>query len=202
MFTMEIFHHGVRVNKSAMERELASCGMHTQLVGEVITRGQLFELAPGARDSDGGALYLLWNTLAWGTGRANRANLQPIREIAKNPGEIGWLLKDAAVRATEDPAAAYKMLRSGGRNRIKYLGPSLFTKYLYFAGGGYRDHPCQILDTQVAAGLRQLGWSEFKNNNWRPGEYADYCHQVRDWATAIGAPRRDLIEKGLSVLAG
>ncbi|MEU3642239.1 hypothetical protein AB0E59_02580 [Lentzea sp. NPDC034063] len=63
------------------------------------------------------------------------------------------LLTRAADLSRSDPPSAFALLRPGNSNAIRYLGPSFFTKFLYFAGGGAPDHPCLILDRVVATRL-------------------------------------------------
>jgi hypothetical protein len=76
------------------------------------------------------------------------------------------------------------MLRPGGRNEIRSLGPSFFTKFLYFAGGGSPDHPCLILDRVVATALRDhCGWTSLHPTGPWPAEtYRRYCGLLARWA--------------------
>jgi hypothetical protein len=48
----------------------------------------------------------------------------------------------AAETSRHDPTGAYQLMRPGRHNAIRSLGPSFFTKFLYFAGGGAQNHPC------------------------------------------------------------
>lgn len=124
-----------------------------------IRRADLFALAEGAVSDKSGtqAQSLLWHTLAWGTGLKHRNNKRRIKSVLqKSDGAL--LLRDAAVASREDPAAAFRMLRSGRRNSFPWLGPNFFTKYLYFAGGGTPDHPSLIVDQFLRAALgRETG---------------------------------------------
>ncbi|HWM07392.1 MAG TPA: hypothetical protein VNP92_34095 [Actinophytocola sp.] len=153
---------------------------------------------------------LLWHALAWGAGRFLRQNAKRLETIAADVPHARSVLTEAAGLSRTDPAAAYTLLRPNGRNAIKHLGPSFFTKFLYFAGGGAEDHPCLILDRRVATSLRtECGWTGLaRTGPWSPDTYARYCAQLRDWASrharaadeveltlfnGAGRPRLDLV---------
>lgn len=73
---------------------------------------------------------------------------------------------------------AYELMRPHHRTEIRSLGPSFFTKFLYFAGGGAPDHPCLILDGVVATTLHDhCGWpSLHRSGPWSPEIYGQYCN--------------------------
>ncbi|MEU8636201.1 hypothetical protein AB0C38_28895 [Amycolatopsis sp. NPDC048633] len=59
-----------------------------------------------------------------------------------------------------DPVRAVTLLRPGRHNRFRSFGPSFFTKFLYFAGGGAPEHRYLIPDRVVATALRDhCGWT-------------------------------------------
>lgn len=123
-----------------------------------ISRGTLFDLAEAARADQSGesALRLYWATLAWGTGASNRNNKSRVEAIRGNIGEAGRVLQEAAELSTQDPYAAFNTLHPRGRNKFGYLGPSFSTKFLYFAGGGNPEHPCQIVDSRALAAAYRI----------------------------------------------
>ncbi len=94
------------------------------------------------------------------------------------------LLTRAKDMAGHDPAGAYAVLRPGRRNEIPALGPSFFTKFLYFAGGGNPDHPCLILDRVVATALHdKCGWTSLPRTwGWSADTYQRYCDLLARWA--------------------
>lgn len=205
--TPDIFHQGGWVHRSAMEDELRDNGFDHRLFGDWISRTQLFELAIWARDSPEGSLHLLWNTLAWAEGRANRNNRRRIRTIAEDRDRAGELLQSAAQMSTIDPESAYNRLLSGRRNpAIRTIGPAVFTKFLYFCGGGRPDHPSLILDRPVAEALREAGWDDLRTNNWSGAEYVAYLELINNWRDELQEEiprlRADLIECALSRRGG
>ncbi len=92
------------------------------------------------------------------------------------------------------------MLYPRHRGAIPQLGPAFFTKYLYFAGGGDPNHPCTILDINVARALHETcGWTSLPiEGGWHADTYERYCNLLGMWVEQHdGITRRDLIEKWL-----
>ncbi|GAB3173431.1 hypothetical protein [Streptomyces incanus] len=164
----------------------------TRLPGAPVTRQGVTQLSRGdlfadAASLDAGSeeelLRFLWRVLAWGSGMRLRLSRQRIRSVADNPSSAVAALRQALQAAREDPAQAYEALRPGGRNAIAYLGPAFSTKVLYFAGSGALDHPCVILDSQVAATLRSTcKWDSLGDDGWPTSTYVRYCTLLDRWA--------------------
>jgi hypothetical protein len=148
---------------------------------------------------------LLWHALSWGAGRYLRQNVKRLNAIRTDVDGARALLTTAAELSRTSPQAAYEVLRPGHRNAIGHLGPSFFTKFLYFAGGGDPAHPSLILDRRVATSLRdECGWESLhRMGPWPPDTYARYCDLLHRWAkdhdraadelerTLFSGPRRD-----------
>lgn len=149
-----------------------------------ISRGDLF--ADAARldtDSDDELLRFLFRVLAWGSGMTLRLNRKRIQAVVDSPSSAVAALRTALQAAREDPAEAYEALRPRNRNAIAYLGPAFSTKVLYFAGRGALDHPCAILDSQVATTLRKdCGWDSLGDTEWPTLTYVRYCALLDRWA--------------------
>ncbi|WP_410657222.1 hypothetical protein [Amycolatopsis sp. lyj-112] len=126
---------------------------------------------------------LLWRTLAWGSGSHLRQNSQRLNSIEADVVRAEDLLTRAAEESRRDPERAYALLRPR-HNEIRGLGPSFFTKFLYFAGGGAPEHPCLILDRVVATALREkCGWESLhRAGPWPPETYRRYCDLLARWA--------------------
>jgi hypothetical protein len=137
---------------------------------------------------------LLWRTLAWGSGRFLRQNSKRLDSIKADVAGAKDLLTEAAEESRRDPARAYALLRPGERNAIRALGPSFFTKFLYFAGGGAPEHPCLILDRVVATALRdRCGWESLhRTGPWPPETYQRYCDLLARWAKDHGCAADEL----------
>ncbi|WP_372666191.1 8-oxoguanine DNA glycosylase OGG fold protein [Amycolatopsis kentuckyensis] len=127
---------------------------------------------------------LLWRTLAWGSGHHLRQNSRRLDSIEADPSGVEKILTEAAGRAGRDPERAFAAFRPDRHNRIPGLGPSFFTKFLYFAGGGASDHPSLILDRVVATALRnRCGWTSLHRiGPWPPETYGRYCTLLGRWA--------------------
>ncbi|MGW3724998.1 8-oxoguanine DNA glycosylase OGG fold protein [Streptomyces sp. NPDC000851] len=149
-----------------------------------LSRGDLFTDAANLdASSEKELLRFLWRVLAWGSGMKLRLNRKRIRAVADSQSSAVAALRQALQAAREDPAQAYEALRPGGRNAIAYLGPSFSTKILYFAGGGALDHPCAILDSQVATTLKNnCGWDSLGEDEWPTSTYARYSALLERWA--------------------
>lgn len=148
------------------------------------SRGDLFtdaaNLDPSSEEE---LLRFLWRVLAWGSGMKLRLNRERIRAVADNRSSAVAALRQALQAARKDPAQAYEALRPEGRNAIAYLGPAFSTKILYFAGSGALDHPCVILDSQVAATLRNTcKWDSLGEGGWPTNTYVRYCTLLDRWA--------------------
>ncbi|WUA09459.1 hypothetical protein OG225_07165 [Nocardia sp. NBC_01377] len=193
-----IHGHTIEVVADWWRAELAVHGLDADgVLGPRISRGELFELATDIDGRDE-VLRLLWNVLAWGTGSRARHGRNRIRAVAADPDRAADLLHAAARLSRTDPAGAYAVLRPGDRaNAIGFLGPSFFTKFLYFAGGGDPDHPCHILDERVARALRDLGWVSLPPRGWSASAYQRYNDLLRSWTGSAGPARSDMVERWL-----
>lgn len=131
---------------------------------------------------------LLWRALAWGSGSHLRLNSRRLNAIAADVPLAQRVLTTAAELSRHDPAGAYLVLRPNGRNAFPSLGPSFFTKFLYFAGGGDPAHPCLILDRVVATALRdRCGWTSLhRTGPWPSATYQRYCDLLARWARESG----------------
>ncbi len=189
--------HSVAVNPGWWGRCLTEYGFADEMFeapGDVLTRAALFDLGRAAGTSPADARRLLWAALSWGTGRRHRLNKSRIASVSKSPDALGKLLAEAAIGSREDPEAAYRLLRPAG-NAIRYLGPPFATKFLYFAGGGEPAHPCLILDSRVAASLRNdCGWTSLAGVfSWPAESYGAYSRLLHRWA---GEASSQLAQRG------
>jgi len=195
-----INNHAITVDRQWWNEALAAHGLEDTLVGDTIRRRDIFELADRATTSPAAALSLLWNALAWGSGDRLRNNKLRIADVANDPAAAGHLLQRAAVLSRTSPLDAYELLFPRRRGAIRQLGPAFFTKYLYFAGAGQPDHPCAILDENVARALHDVcGWISLPiEGGWLASGYERYCTLLGMWVkqhNKIG--RRDVIERWL-----
>lgn len=95
----------------------------------------------------------------------------------------------------EGAASAYKALSRHQRLWVSGLGPSYFTKLMYFAGYGAKPYMPQplIMDDNVITGL-----SRVTNQQWEASldDYMRYIDQAKDWAYDFGTDP-DVIERRL-----
>ncbi|MGN6412517.1 8-oxoguanine DNA glycosylase OGG fold protein [Flexivirga sp.] len=147
-----------------------------------LTRQDVFDRARSVTtESDAVELFLL--VAAWGTGTKARS-IARVARVLDQPSAPARLLETHRVVRDGDPAEAYRRMYSWDHERIKYLGPAFFTKWLYFSAYDtweQRNGPAPlILDQQVA---RALGW---RTTGWSSSTYRTYLETaaaVRDiWA--------------------
>ncbi|TXH23456.1 MAG: hypothetical protein E6R06_14980 [Mycobacterium sp.] len=95
----------------------------------------------------------------------------------------------------EGPASAYKALSKRQRLWVSGLGPSYFTKLMYFAGYGAKPYLSQplIMDDNVIAGLVKT-----TGQRWAASldDYVRYIDLAKDWAYELNTDP-DVIERRL-----
>lgn len=186
------------------DRELTRHGASAtvQMLDHKLTRSDLFRLGHNAAadpTDDDALLALLWNTLAWGTGRSQRGNRRRIDAVLdpeRREHNVALLQTAAASARDGQPAEAYRALVRRGGTAIRGLGPAFFTKFLYFASEGTPGTRCLILDARVAHNLaRDAGWRSLPhrgNNysyNWYTDTYVSYCELLERWAAEESSER-------------
>jgi hypothetical protein len=118
-----IDEHAIHVREQWWRDAISARGLPgTPPAGPTLTRADVW--APTDE-----VFTLLWRTLAWGSGRYLRQNARRLDSIAADVPCAENLLARAVEESRRDPAGAYAMLRPGGRNEIRSLGPSFFTKF-------------------------------------------------------------------------
>ncbi len=170
--------HTVRIRAQWWREAITSRGLPGMSpVVPTLTRAQVWTTTEDV-------FTLLWRALAWGSGSHLRQNSRRLDGIAADVPWAEKVLTAAAEASRHDPAGAYAVLRPGRRNALLSLGPSFFTKFLYFAGGGAPEHPCLILDRVVASALRDhCGWTSLhRTGPWPAHTYQRYCDLLARWA--------------------
>ncbi|WP_338324113.1 hypothetical protein [Micromonospora costi] len=205
-----VLDHGFSFNPTTWRRRLpAPIDLPTFLSGlplngpwPRISRGDL--LRAGAEAHTGRAARdILIAAYVWGHGLPSRrgpARLQRVLDL--NGGDTDrWLGEAVSILRSEGPRAAYEALDHGGRCKLKRLGPSFFTKLLYFLGWNScsgRQRPL-ILDRYVVIGLKRCGsvdWPEF--GPWTADQYAEYLAWAREKASQWGVETEaDVVERRL-----
>ena len=210
--------HSIRVNLTWWNTAIqgAGGGPVQGMVGDemsaagtgMISRGDLFKLAPRAASEPDAARALLWHSVAWGAGPSALRNVPRLIESVHRVDDDASHLMRAAALAVSSPHEAYTSLRPGRQNLFTSLGPAFFTKYLYFASADDSRQPCLIFDANVAVSLFHHGWTSLhadnprKNSTWPVGTYDRYLELVTRWLDELEAdtgqrPRADLIERWL-----
>lgn len=198
----ELHSDTVAVDRQWWTDALAEHGLPDSLLGNKISRADLFALGSRATDSPDDAIALLWNVVAFCLGRRTSDGKKRIAAVSADRKYLGGLLRDAAETGREEPGAAYAMLRPDkGGNMIERLGPAGFTWFLYFAGAGEPKHPSPVLESKVARSLRRAGWRDLRESTWTAADYVAYSRVVDGWRADAGIDRNDVIVRGLFAIS-
>lgn len=157
-----------------------------------VDRADVFQRAHSVTtEQDVLELYVLMRS--WGAGtKAQR--IARCARVLHEPAAPALLLESLHDARDRGPHEAYRRLNTWGETRIKFFGPSFFTKWLYFTAyepGADGPQPL-ILDALVAT---SLGW---RSTGWKSTDYREYlqtAEKIRDaWAPQS---RLDAIEYAL-----
>lgn len=162
-----------------------------------VNREQVFVVGEAATNPRG-AVHTYVAAAVWGTGTSAQGVDRAARVLDDDPSRVGQDLAHAAqLQASDGPVAAYGYLHGDG-NRIKHLGPSFGTKFLYFAGFDANSHHRQalILDKNVASALVRLDTGDWPDHGWLTEQYARYLDIAHDWAEQWQTPP-DVVERAL-----
>lgn len=168
-------------NTRISDRDLSGGPIHSA-DGHTLTRADVFA-------GRGDPFRLLWLSLVWGAGNRRRLCEKRIDSVVRLGDTAIELLATAASQAPTDPVAAFRTLAPGGKPAIKFLGAAFLTKYLYFASGSEAAAPTAlILDSRVAASLRNHGWESLRTSGgWQALTYERYLGLVKRWCCECGA---------------
>lgn len=169
-----------------------------------ITRGDLL-CSPAAGPREHGALLL--GGYVWGTGdlgfRVGR-RAQVFTDTNISAADVSTRLGAAAELLRDDkPSTAYASLLRYQANWLPHLGPSFFTKFLYFAdadGTSGDVGRALILDQFVAIGLNHLeGWGLSEVGPWPVSAYERWLAYAQERAGEPDGPgsaavRTDAVE--------
>jgi len=125
--------------------------------------------------------------MAWGFGDSVGYGRYRTARIAESrPDSAARLLAVARVLGSQGAVAGYRALGSPDVGRLKGLGPSFGTKFLYFTQPRPTKTTALILDDLVAKWLaREVGF-EADPVPWSVANYTRYLDQMHLWAAALG----------------
>jgi hypothetical protein len=161
-----------------------------------IDRRLIFRIAERAQSDehdDWAAIQLHVAIAAWGAppGIPMTRAFRPFSQ----PNARGRLSEAVRVVRTEGAESAYKAMSRNGKLRIPDLGPSYFTKFLYFAGYGAKPLLSEplIMDDNVITALAQI-----TKESWTAcsSDYVRYIDAAADWASQYETSP-DVIERRL-----
>lgn len=157
-----------------------------------VDRRTLFGIAERvvASDDEWGSVQLHAAIAVWGAppGIAMKRAVRPFDD----PNAVKRFADALAVVRGEGPISAYRALSRGSRLWIRDLGPSYFTKFLYFGGFGAKRYMSQplIMDDNVVKALGMVTGQRWETSLQDYGRYLDLA---ADWAAELGT-EADVIE--------
>lgn len=180
-----LLEHAVRIDSRWWAKELSASGFSEvakAFTNDRLSRQDLFDKVPGTDDIYVNIEFAA-KVLAWGSGMKNRNNRRRIRSLADPLNQK--LLIEAIAASKRGDKKAFELFQANGRNTIPYLGPAFFTKIMYFAGGGAKEHPLLIVDQRVLRTLRNRGITRDEISlvaNYGPRTYQNSCDALRQIA--------------------
>lgn len=74
--------------------------------------------------------------------------------------------------------------------KIKGLGPSTWSKLLYFFNVSFESRKCQIFDLKIVDSLNKNQFSEFGRTNWKQNknDYFEYIHLLDSLSQKLNVP--------------
>ena len=163
--------------------------------GETISRTSLTDFY---RQNNEKHLEHFLACMIWGYGApepANAAHYGPYRVNCMLEAGVESVLGCVSVKDEDSVKDSYNLFREGRGNAFNQLGPSYFTKHLYFLGKAKKvDFMPVIFDTRVAAGIVHLNCHTrgMKSNFLKTvpkegaGQYLDYLEYIDKCAKKIG----------------
>ncbi|MFJ6154546.1 8-oxoguanine DNA glycosylase OGG fold protein [Micromonospora profundi] len=162
---------------------LASLPEHQGLLAELpdrLDRDHVKELGRRAGNSPGEAVRAFVATMVWGYGLVGYGAFRTARVLREND-EAPRILREVALRTRRDGGAdAFEWL---GQHRLRYLGVSFATKYLFFCGGAEAS-PALVLDRRVQRWLSRYA-DLHVSLNWNADDYRRYLCLVTDWSREL-----------------
>ncbi|MGX1507479.1 UNVERIFIED_CONTAM: hypothetical protein RKD43_006104 [Streptomyces graminofaciens] len=150
-----------------------------------VDRHTVFDMADRAGTALG-RRHLLVASLVWGSGTKARSVDRRGSIFAKSSADGIDARLAAVVSRLEREGAVAAYLACKNDERIPYLGPAFFTKFLYFAGHDYPTDSRRplILDSVVSRGLRDQNTiaKRWPLNGWSEQQYARYLDLLHEQA--------------------
>lgn len=167
-----------------------------------VTRADLLQ-AGAAAHTGRAATDILVGAYAWGSGLSSGRSAARMGRIFDLNDEcveqhLGETLR---VLRSNGPVAAYAALGHGGDYRLERLGPSFFTKLLYFLGwdSAAEEHRPLIMDQYVVIGMNDCrGTSWLPRGPWTADQYGEYLAWAQEIACGWGdGTETDVVERSI-----
>lgn len=146
------------------------------------------------------ATQLLVAAVLWGTGPRPRNATLRLRCLhdEATPDKLTRAIKNVRQSGA---VPGYQAMHWGGSCKLSDVGPSFFTKFLYFAGWDSKPYLWQplIMDDYVLRALNRVTTAKWIDGS--SDDYGRYLDLMKDWAYELGTSE-DAIERRLFQLGG
>ncbi|SDZ44413.1 hypothetical protein SAMN05421684_5105 [Asanoa ishikariensis] len=152
-----------------------------------VDRATVARHAANAADGEIEAERAFVAAMVWGYGPTGYGAYRTARVLGENPEARPTLHTAAQIVKRDGGARAFEWL---SEHRLRYLGVSFATKYLYFCNGPDAP-PALILDQLVQRWLRQHAGCHLRLE-WHVGDYDRYLRMACSWAEVLGIAAGDV----------
>ncbi|MCW3817873.1 hypothetical protein ONA91_25825 [Micromonospora sp. DR5-3] len=172
--------NGVGWNRSTWQATLPE---HRALLAQLpdrLDREYVAERGGRAADGEDAAVQAFVTAMVWGYGPVGYGAFRTARVLRENH-DAPRILREVASKTRRDGGAeAFEWLK---QHRLRYLGVSFATKYLFFSSGAEAS-PALVLDQRVQRWLWQHADCHF-SLNWNVEDYRRYLCLVTKWAREL-----------------
>jgi hypothetical protein len=149
-----------------------------------LDRARLQDVGASAATDPRSAEFAFIAVMAWGFGNVGYGPFRTQRILTETPNAAELLLSVAKTVSSQGAIAGYRRLATDCR--LRYLGPSFGTKFLYFTQPRDGRPRALILDAFVSRWLGRKTDHNFAVAAWSESTYDEYLDLVHGWAAALG----------------
>jgi hypothetical protein len=151
-----------------------------QALPDELARSDVRDVCSGAAPTPDGAVSAFLATMAWGHGDTGYG-IYRTRRILKEAAGSGpaKLARARQVVLDAGPLGGYEALAN--QERLRYLGPSFGTKFLFF-----QREDALILDDKIGRWFKSVDGRSLRWKEWLPQKYTEYLEQMDAWSGQAG----------------
>ena len=157
---------------------------------ECLGRDAVRRVVPAASRDKNSALEAFLLSMAWGYGGVGYGPWRTKRIMCSNPNAPEVFMQASKILSAEGPISSYGFLSGSGR--LKYLGPSFGTKFLYVVSDDEPASVALIFDAVVSRAIELGTGLRIPATLWNPDNYRRYLSLVSGWACQLKCTPADV----------